>query len=172
MFKKLFSVLAAVIVLAATASTSMAVPAASGSDAPAKVKVSGKVVDEAGVPVIGIAVISSDGMAGTITNDAGLFYITVPEGDILTVTGIGYQDAKVSLDGRTELLIVLKTDTQLEEAVLVGFGTQKKESVIGAIASIAPETLQSNQTAIGKLAFPLPPKAEKKLQARFVNFKF
>ena len=147
MFKKLFSVLAAVIVLAATASTSMAVPAASGSDAPAKVKVSGKVVDEAGVPVIGIAVISSDGMAGTITNDAGLFYSTVPEGDILTVTGIGYQDAKVSLDGRTELLIVLKTDTQLEEAVLVGFGTQKKESVIGAIASIAPETLQSNQTA-------------------------
>ena len=59
-----------------------------GSDAPDKVKVSGKVIDEAGVPVIGIAVISSDGSSGTITNDAGLFYITVPEGDVLTVTGI------------------------------------------------------------------------------------
>jgi len=114
---------------------------------PKMVKVSGKVVDEAGVPVIGIAVITSDGTNGTITNDAGLFYLTVPEGDVLTVTGIGYQDEKVSLDGRTELLIRMKTDTVLEEAVLVGFGTQKKESVIGAIASIAPETLQSNQTA-------------------------
>ena len=118
-----------------------------GSDAPDKVKVSGKVIDEAGIPIIGIAVISSDGSSGTITNDAGLFYITVPAGDILTVTGIGYQDEKVALDGRTELLIRMKTDTVLEEAVLVGFGTQKKESVIGAIASIAPETLSSNQTA-------------------------
>ena len=117
------------------------------SDGPGEVKVSGKVVDEAGIPIIGIAVISSDGSSGTITNDAGLFYITVPEGDVLTVTGIGYQDEKVALDGRTELLIRMKTDTVLEEAVLVGFGTQKKESVIGAIASIAPETLATNQTA-------------------------
>ena len=65
------------------------------SEGPDKVKVSGKIIDEAGVPIIGIAVISSDGSNGTITNDAGLFYITVPEGDVLTVTGIGYQDEKV-----------------------------------------------------------------------------
>ena len=116
-------------------------------EVPGVVKVSGKIIDEAGVPVIGIAVIASDGSNGTITNEDGLFYITVPEGDILTVTGIGYQDEKVALDGRTELLIRMKTDTVLEEAVLVGFGTQKKESVIGAIASIAPETLATNQTA-------------------------
>lgn len=121
--------------------------AAFAAEGPKDVKVSGKIVDEAGVPIIGIAVISSDGSNGTITNDAGLFYITVPEGDVLTVTGIGYQDEKVALDGRTELLIRMKTDTVLEEAVLVGFGTQKKESVIGAIASIAPETLATNQTA-------------------------
>ena len=121
--------------------------AAAAADGPGNVKVSGKIIDEAGVPIIGIAVISSDGSNGTITNDAGLFYITVPEGDVLTVTGIGYQDEKVALDGRTELLIKMKTDTVLEEAVLVGFGTQKKESVIGAIASIAPETLATNQTA-------------------------
>ena len=136
----LAAVAAVIIVLSGT------MPA-NAADAPDKVKVSGKVVDEAGVPVIGIAVISSDGASGTITNDAGLFYITVPDGDVLTVTGIGYQDEKVPLEGRTELLIRMKTDTVLEEAVLVGFGTQKKESVIGAIASIAPETLQSNQTA-------------------------
>ena len=117
------------------------------SEGPDKVKVSGKIIDEAGVPVIGIAVIASDGSNGTITDEGGLFYITVPEGDVLTVTGIGYKDEKVALDGRTQLLIKMKTDTVLEEAVLVGFGTQKKESVIGAIASIAPETLASNQTA-------------------------
>ena len=115
--------------------------------APEKVKVSGKVVDEAGIPVIGIAVISSDGKNGTITTDTGLFHLTVPAGDVLLVTGIGYEDQRVSTEGQTEFLIVMKSDTQLEEAVLVGFGTQKKESVIGAIASIAPETLQSNQTA-------------------------
>ena len=56
---------------------------------PDEVKVSGKIIDEAGVPVIGIAVIASDGSNGTITNEDGLFYITVPEGDVLTVTGVG-----------------------------------------------------------------------------------
>ncbi|MBO5311552.1 MAG: SusC/RagA family TonB-linked outer membrane protein, partial [Bacteroidales bacterium] len=134
-------------VLAAAILTLAGASAAFAAEGPDKVKVSGKIIDEAGVPIIGIAVISSDGSNGTITNDAGLFYITVPEGDVLTVTGIGYQDEKVALDGRTELLIKMKTDTVLEEAVLVGFGTQKKESVIGAIASIAPETLATNQTA-------------------------
>ena len=132
---------------AAAILTLASVGSASASDGPGKVKVSGKIIDEAGVPIIGIAVISSDGSSGTITNDAGLFYITVPENDVLTVTGIGYKDEKVSVEGRTELLIKMKTDTVLEEAVLVGFGTQKKESVIGAIASIAPETLATNQTA-------------------------
>ncbi|MBR0322424.1 MAG: SusC/RagA family TonB-linked outer membrane protein, partial [Bacteroidales bacterium] len=121
--------------------------AAAAAEGPKDVKVSGKIVDEAGVPIIGIAVISSDGSNGTITNDAGLFSITVPSDDVLTVTGIGYQDEKIALEGRTELLVRMKTDTVLEEAVLVGFGTQKKESVIGAIASIAPETLATNQTA-------------------------
>lgn len=121
--------------------------AAFAAEGPKDVKVSGKIVDEAGVPIIGIAVISSDGSNGTITNDAGLFSITVPSDDVLTVTGIGYQDEKIALEGRTELLVRMKTDTVLEEAVLVGFGTQKKESVIGAIASIAPETLATNQTA-------------------------
>ena len=135
------TVLTAVILAFACAFT------AAAADGPGNVKVSGKIIDEAGVPIIGIAVISSDGSNGTITNEAGLFYLTVPEGDVLTVTGIGYQDEKVALDGRTELLIRMKTDTVLEEAVLVGFGTQKKESVIGAIASIAPETLATNQTA-------------------------
>ena len=124
------------------------------SEGPDKVKVSGKIIDEAGVPVIGIAVIASDGSNGTITDEDGLFYITVPEGDVLTVTGIGYKDEKVALDGRTQLLIKMKTDTVLEEAVLVGFGTQKKESVIGAIASIAPETLASNQTATFPMRLP------------------
>ena len=68
--------------------------AAAEAAAPQKVKVSGQVVDEAGIPVIGIAVISSDGTVGTITSETGHFHLTVPEGDVLTVTGIGYQDAK------------------------------------------------------------------------------
>ena len=139
--KRYLAVLAAAILACAFSLSAVAV------EGPDKVKVSGKIIDEAGVPVIGIAVIASDGSNGTITNEDGLFYITVPEDDVLTVTGIGYQDEKVVLDGRTELLIKMKTDTVLEEAVLVGFGTQKKESVIGAIASIAPETLATNQTA-------------------------
>ena len=139
--KRYLAAFAAAIVACITGLSAIA------AEGPDKVKVSGKIIDEAGIPIIGIAVISSDGSNGTITNDAGLFYITVPEGDVLTVTGIGYQDQKVTLDGRSELLIKMKTDTVLEEAVLVGFGTQKKESVIGAIASIAPETLATNQTA-------------------------
>ena len=116
--------------LAAAILTSVFSLSAADVVGPDEVKVSGKIIDEAGVPVIGIAVIASDGSNGTITNEDGLFYITVPEGDVLTVTGIGYKDEKVALDGRTQLLIKMKTDTVLEEAVLVGFGTQKKESVI------------------------------------------
>ncbi|MBQ7811133.1 MAG: TonB-dependent receptor [Bacteroidales bacterium] len=147
--KKFIAALAAVIFTFSGSIYASAVENNSAAEtaAPEKVKVSGQVVDEAGIPVIGIAVISSDGTTGTITTETGHFYLTVPADDVLTVTGIGYQDEKVSIAGKTELLIIVKTDSVLEEAVLVGFGTQRKESVIGAIASIAPETLQSNQTA-------------------------
>lgn len=57
-------------VLAAAILTLAGASAAYAADGPGNVKVSGKIIDEAGVPVIGIAVISSDGSSGTITNDA------------------------------------------------------------------------------------------------------
>ena len=72
----------------------------SAAEAPEKVKVSGKIVDEAGIPIIGIAVISSDGSSGTITNDAGLFYLSVAVDDVF----IGRHFGKSHRSARMKLL--------------------------------------------------------------------
>lgn len=100
--------------------------------------VKGHVLDETGEPVIG-AVIS---LAGDITKNAvtdidGNFSITVPEKGNLEVTYIGYKAQKISLGKQTSYDIVLQPDVNnIDEVVVVGYGTQKRVNMTGAVAAI------------------------------------
>lgn len=104
-------------------------------------KFSGVVVDELGEPIIGAAVKVTGTTLGTITDLDGKFALDVPQGKEVEVSYIGYITQKFTDFKMTK--ITLKEDTQqLEEVVVVGYGTQKKAHLTGAIATVPMDEIQ------------------------------
>lgn len=101
-------------------------------------QVTGVVYDEAGEPVIGANVVVKGTTNGNITDFDGKFVIeNVPENAILQVSYIGYTTQEIPVAGKTELKITLKEDSeQLEEVVVVGYGTQKKGEITSSVTSV------------------------------------
>lgn len=111
-------------------------PVAAAASAQPK-KVTGKVVDANGEPVIG-ATIKEQGTAnGTITDFDGNFALDVADNAMLEVSYIGYKSQELkAVAGRT-LSVTLREDTEvLDEVVVVGYGTQKKVNLTGAVSSV------------------------------------
>lgn len=99
------------------------------------------VVDELGEPVIGATVKVLGTSMGIITDLDGKFSLSVPEGRIVEISYIGYVTQKISDLKQTR--IVLREDaTQLDEVVVVGYGTQKKAHLTGAIATVPMDEIQ------------------------------
>lgn len=112
---------------------------------PKKITVSGRVVDPAGEPLTGVTVIvKNQSSLGVITNLEGEYEITkISPYDILVFSYMGFKTQEVPVDKRTVIHVRLEESTEvIQEVVVVGYGSQKKASVIGAIATIAPEKLQ------------------------------
>lgn len=106
--------------------------------------ITGQVRDAFGEPIIGANVVVKGTANGTITDLDGRFSLEIPEGAVLTVSYIGYTDQLVPAGNQSVLQIVLSEDTQkLDEVVVVGYGTQKKVNLTGAISSVDAETLES-----------------------------
>ena len=116
--------------------------------ASAQSKVTGKVTDSKGVEVIGATVFEAGTKNGTVTDFDGNFTLTVAPNATLHISFIGYKNADVELKGRTTVNVTLvEEDTSLEEVVVVGYGQQKKESVIGAISQVSSKDLLSTPAA-------------------------
>ena len=96
--------------------------------------VTGQVVDENGEAVIGASVtLASDKSKGTVTDFDGNYSLSVPKGEKITITSIGYMPQTVKPGGK----IQLQVDSQsLEEVVVVGYGTQKKAHLTGSVAAL------------------------------------
>ena len=109
--------------------------------------VSGKVLDEQQVPIIGAAVIlTGGGSVGSVTDIDGNFALTVPSGDVtLNVTCLGYESMAVSVpNSQSMVTIILKEDSMMiDETVVVGYGTQKKVNLTGAITTVASKELEN-----------------------------
>ncbi len=101
-------------------------------------KVTGTVVDALGEAVIGAAVMdSADPAKGCIADMDGKFAIEAAPGTELLVSSVGYSDLRFSIkEGQAEYRLVLKNDLQLEETVVVGYATQKKATLTGAVSSV------------------------------------
>ena len=122
----------------------MAKGVAMGMDDVSSKKVTGTVVDVAGVPVIGANVMVKGTTNGTITDMDGKFTLEVPEGAVLQVSYIGYTNQEVVVGKNTILTITLKEDTQsLDEVVVVGYGTQKKVNLTGAVEQVTSEVFDN-----------------------------
>ena len=104
----------------------------------------GIVKDATGEPIIGATVMVKGTTNGTITGLDGDFSLNnVPRGSVLQVSFVGYQTMEVEWKG-TPLNVTLKEDTQLlDEVVVVGYGTQKKVNVTGAVSMVDSKVLES-----------------------------
>lgn len=107
----------------------------------AQQKVTGKVKDSSGEPVIGASVVvKGNNTMGTITDFDGNFMLDVPAKSVLVISYIGYVTQEVPTAGKNSLEIVLKEDTKtLDEVVVIGYGTQRKGDVTSAISSVKAE---------------------------------
>src|SRR5690606_4555765 len=113
--------------------------------------VSGTVIDVQGVPLIGVNVQVKGTGKGTATDFDGKFTIEdVGEQAVLVLSYIGYQSQEVPVNGRTELTIIMQEDIQtLDEVVVIGYGTQKKSDLTGAVEKVDVE--QFKNQAINQL---------------------
>ena len=108
--------------------------------------VKGVVVDaENNEPIIGAQIWLKETPEGTVTNIDGEFQLRVKGGvGVLVISYIGYKSQEVVIKGNQPILCKLQPDTKvLDEVVVVGYGTQKKESVVGSIASVKVDELKA-----------------------------
>lgn len=114
------------------------------------ITVTGTVKDSNGDPMPGVTVSIPGTGTGTATDMNGQYSISVPEGSRLVFSFIGFVSQTVEVDGISPIDITLQEDiSSLEEVVVVGYGTQKKSVVTGAISSIKASDLENQQ--IGRL---------------------
>lgn len=106
--------------------------------------VKGTITDSKGNPIIGANVQIAGTNRGTVTNATGVYQLETPDDATLLFSFIGYMPEKIAVNGRTTIDVVLKEDTKgLNEVVVVGYGSQKKVNLTGAVSSITAESLTS-----------------------------
>ena len=107
--------------------------------------IKGLVTDANGEPLIGCNVVVIGSNAGVITDIDGRFTLNIPaDAKQIKVSYIGYVDQIINLHGRSDFKVVLKEDNNaLDEVVVVGYGTQKKATLTGAVEQIGSQVLES-----------------------------
>ncbi|GGZ42454.1 SusC/RagA family TonB-linked outer membrane protein [Echinicola pacifica] len=104
---------------------------------PVRQVVSGTVTDEEGLSLPGATIRVKGSTAGTVTDLDGEFSLDVPDGAVLQISFVGYIMQEIPVNGRSTVNVQLKQDaTQLDEMVVVGYGTQKRSDITGAIGSV------------------------------------
>lgn len=108
-----------------------------GTEAPPPAPLTGQVTDSAGNPLVGVTIKIKGSNQGTVTDAKGNFTLQTGEGAVLVVSYVGYQTVEVPVNGRTTLRIRLRPEsTGLSQLVVVGYGTQQKQSLTSAVSSI------------------------------------
>jgi len=115
-------------------------------------KITGTITDINGDPLIGATISVKGSTTATMTDVDGKFSLEVSEGAILQVSYIGYNPQELPVAGKQVFDIVLSEDTRaLDEVIVVGYGTQKKANLTGAVAQVSGEVLKDRQvTNIGQ----------------------
>lgn len=108
---------------------------------------SGKVMDNLKEPLIGVSIQVAGTTMGTITSDDGTFQVNVPVEKVTTLhmSYVGYLTQKIEVKpGENNIVVYMQEDAiMLEEAVVVGYGTQKKVNLTGAITTVGSEKLEN-----------------------------
>lgn len=112
------------------------------------VQVSGKVVDENGAPLAGIVIFSDDAKVVPVTTDAnGKYSLSAPSSANLIYSCLGYKEVTESVNGRTVIDVKLVPDSfNLEDAVVIGYGSQKMKDLTGGVAVVNEANLKMVST--------------------------
>lgn len=110
--------------------------------------IKGTVVDSNGIPIPGVNVIVKGTQTGAATDFTGEYSINATANATLTFSYIGYQIQKIVLSGQSKVDMILQEDlTSLDEVIVVGYGTQKKKEITGAVSRVESETVEKLATA-------------------------
>ena len=126
------------------------VPAlAPAAPVPADVTITGRVTDEAGAGLPGVNVSVKNTTRGTTTDGEGRYRLAVPDASaVLVFSSVGYEKQEVTVGSRTSIDVTLKTDVRsLSEVVVVGYGTQQRKDVVGAVGSVKAEAINLTPNA-------------------------
>lgn len=104
--------------------------------------VSGTVTDESGAPIPGATIVSDNN--STITDFDGNFEINSNINDVITISYVGYKQQNITVTS-SNVNVVLKSTTELDEVIVVGYGSSSKESLVHSVASIGGETIEKTQ---------------------------
>ncbi|WP_188750742.1 SusC/RagA family TonB-linked outer membrane protein [Parapedobacter defluvii] len=114
----------------------------------AQVGATGKVTDESALPIEGVTVAVVGAAASTSTNAEGAYSIAAKKGDILRFSAVGYLTVEIGAVIDAPLDVVMQRDeSSLDEVVIVGYGTQKKETLTGSIASVSTKEIKQSPAA-------------------------
>ncbi|WP_245729189.1 SusC/RagA family TonB-linked outer membrane protein [Niabella drilacis] len=107
-------------------------------------KVTGKVTDANGDPLVGVSVIEKGTTNGTSTSADGSFSLSVKDGGAtLILSNVGYQDVEIAVDAIKNVAIVMQAlDNKLENVAIVAYGTQKKSSLVSSVTVVDPKELK------------------------------
>ena len=123
-------------------------------------RISGKVVDTNGEPVIGAGVTQVGTTNGVVTDADGNYVFSVPEGATINVEALGYEQQQFRVvAGQSVYPVTLaESATELDETVVIGYGTQRKRLITGSTISVTGESIQKQQTtdAMGALYSNVP----------------
>lgn len=116
----------------------------------ARQRYAGRIVDAAGNPVVGTSVVIRGSTTGVSSDIDGRFAIEAREGEVLSVSFVGYTPQTITLGAKTMLTLTLREDSsELEEVVVVGYGTQRRSLVTSAISKV-----QMNESNMRQVASP------------------
>lgn len=116
-------------------------------------KVTGTVINDKGSPIVAASVVVKGGPGGVATDDLGRFTITAARGQVLVISHVGFAEQEVTVGDVSTLKISLvpKGDA-LEDVVVVGYGSQRKKDLTGAVAVISPKEIKKvSASDVGQL---------------------
>lgn len=103
--------------------------------------ISGTITDADKTPLVGVTIVEAETTNGTLSGEDGTFELTVKDGASLVFSYAGYENQTIAVDNRTSFSVQMVRSILLDEVVVVGYGTEKKANLTGAVASIDKEQL-------------------------------
>lgn len=111
------------------------------------VTIKGNVKDAKGEPIIGASILEKGTTNGTVTDFDGNFMLSAPKGSTIGISYIGYKSQDIINQGQSNLIVVLQEDTEvLDEIVVIGYGTVKKDDATGSVTAIKPDKMNRGLT--------------------------